>query len=551
MQILHGPSIPRLEDELAYYIQSLIFSKGNLIQKINLPPNINPDRLAEIFQLPYLIFENASYYSSHFHGWSFIIYLFSIIKIQAYTNSIVYIGSFFLFYYLLKEIYPANKSIPLIGLVLFLSSPILLFMTVTYMSHLASFLVLLCLSIIWFTKKEYKFKYIFFLFFTIIAFFIRPQSAIPFLFAIGLGEFLALLYSYHKKEEKYKQIEIYKRGLLIAFSLLIGTISWYLYAKKFPGQTFFFTEYYFGKYFSPTCQSIGFGPGHGCYTTFGTYGHSIRKVLLIFSEEISFLNHEFSFIGLPLILLAIYSGIRNKRIFKPGSIELSFLFIFTVNLLLYGFYWHSGGESYGGRYLIDTSFTFYFLLSRLFYLDRKHYLKLIPTNKINCKNIIFIVLFSIIVNSFLQVRGEYINIFQPPYRSVNEFSNDKIQNSIINGSSLVTLGFKPSEEKVLDEFHRDKKIILNQSQIKAFINVGNVNFYASTSYIDRDGFFRDNNNNLLLWDLKGDEISAFSSYYGIKNSYIFYPIINFKWNDLYPKLREFQIEQHRIEKVKD
>ncbi|MCB1179217.1 MAG: hypothetical protein KDK36_16670, partial [Leptospiraceae bacterium] len=83
---LQGKIFSRLEDEFAYYFQSLIFSNGNLIQKVTPPSGISSNRLKEIIQLPYIFNNDGSLYSAHFHGWSFLIYLFDLISLREYSN---------------------------------------------------------------------------------------------------------------------------------------------------------------------------------------------------------------------------------------------------------------------------------------------------------------------------------------------------------------------------------------------------------------------------------------------------------------------------------
>ncbi len=192
---LQGTPYPRLEDEFAYYFQSLIFDKGKILFTMQKPPEITWERFAEITQLPYIFFQKGVVYSAHFHGTSFLLSLFGLFKMKPFTGIILLGISFFLYYSICQNLFYRNTTARWIALFLFIGSPLLITLSATYMSHIPALFSILVLisSRIWMEKREREKRSILIplLFLGLgifLSIWIRPQSAFPSILALLMFE---------------------------------------------------------------------------------------------------------------------------------------------------------------------------------------------------------------------------------------------------------------------------------------------------------------------------------------------------------------------------
>ncbi|NOY27645.1 MAG: hypothetical protein GXP62_17405 [Oligoflexia bacterium] len=91
----------------------------------------------------------------------------------------------------------------------------------------------------------------------------------------------------------------------------------------------------------PGCNSLGFGPTHGCHLTFGSFGHTPAKAARIAGQTTLLLDRYL--LGLPGgLLIALIGAVRIRRLAIPLAITL-----LTVGG--YALYW-SPGNVYGARF---------------------------------------------------------------------------------------------------------------------------------------------------------------------------------------------------------
>ncbi len=486
-RIIWGSPVPKLEDELAYYIQALIYSKGQIVQKIIPPEGISGERIKEILQIPYIIFDGDLYYSAHYHGWSLVLALFNSIHLISFAGITVSVLASAVFFLILKELYPEDRDLSFIGMTVLFSSPSFLFLSSTYMSH--SFTLLLCSLIFYFWLKGRQNSFYFlFLFLLVPAVFItRIQSSAAFFCALLISDLTeAVVY-----KKTIKDI-LYLRIMILIFAVLIGAAAVYLYYTQFPAGKVLLTDHYFSQFLTKNCQSLGIGENHGCFPTYGTLGHSFRKMLLINWEELYSLNNVFSPSGVPLLSIILYSFWKLKNSFHIGKTEFTLLLIVLSQIGIYGLYWHNGGESYQGRYLLDCGFAFMILGASALRPALKDFGR---------TPIISFIIFSLTINLFFKIKGEFFTPYIQPVSSIQKISpgREKIENCLVYGKSNPSNGIDSVSE------FTGNKISFSLKQTKSFINTGAVNFFALTDWIDDEGYFRDRKGNSFVWDSETEE----------------------------------------------
>jgi hypothetical protein len=545
--IFFSPTISKLEDEFAYYYQSLIFEKGILFQNVIKPDNISWERLGEIIQLPYIFFTNGITYSSHHHGWSFFLTGFSYFGLREYSNFFIFLISFLVYYNLCMEIFPKGYSTgKTISILLFIASPLLNSLSHSYMSHLSSLLFLMLMVL--FRIRAQKINNFLSLKFAIItlllgmsiffAFWIRLQSAIPTILAILVYDIILFIKNY-KSNKKMIFLSLSTLGFVI-----LSYVSMKYYYNLFPSKVLFLTSAFFNKFFPANCQNVSLlnFESMGCFPTYNTVGHSFRKMILNVISLVSSLNAEHSPFNLPLLaFFMLLLPIGFKRI-KKCKFDLLLLLIFIFNLGIFSFYWHDGGDNYRGRYLSDTIFSFYILIGLWGTLFLNTFFSKIYI-KYNFKFGVFIFCFlSSLFPNNLSIKGDFINS-NSFNNSFDKTSSNAPKNSVIIAADDMYLDV--IKESALEN-KLDNKILFSRKQILSFLNIGNSSIASNGIRIDSNGYLRDKSDNLLLTEIRKDEIDSFKNLENINDCYK----ITFKeYLPMSKKNKNFNIWEKKDEKI--
>ena len=495
--LLFGPALPRLEDEIAYHVQALIFESGALRGTVLWPEEIAGVGVRSVLHLPYLIFRDHSFFSAHFHGWSAVLALSSLVGLKPFANALVCMLNLFLFTLLVRRL-NERRSFRVIAIVLFISCPVLILLSNTYMAHPLSLSSILALLILWQRLEGAAGHARLFLPAAIallvpVAFFIRPQTILPTTAALILADTLRLILG---AKAKHSRSRIAFRAGALLVGLALALLSGRLYAAQFGSESIFFTAEYFGQ----GCQALGFGPGHGCFPTYGTLGHSLRKVLLITLDLANTLNQEHAPGGLPLLLVFFVLAIRNWRsLFNPAQPEFVFLVVFGANFVLFSLYFHNGGESYRGRYLTESAFALYILIAQMLATEWQA-TKASEGGRLE-QTLAIVTTTLVFSNVLLLIRGDYINPEFQPFRSASELSSPAPSNALISAVD------RPLPRTFIDEFD-GKTGALSVAELRPFLNLGYGTLAATAVRLDAQGYLRDARNNALVGDAGPHTLNA-------------------------------------------
>lgn len=478
--ILSGPALPRLEDETGYYLQSLIFLKGAL--KAAALPEL--PALMDALRLPFTGQDGHSYYSLHLHGWPFVLALFGWIQTSAFANLLLSGLNVFLFYRLLSLHLNPAKWPALAALAVFSLSPLLLFLSGTYMAH--TFALTLSMLLVHSherisSTRSLSVNVLLAVLLALLAgalVFSRAQTLIPVLAAL-LGAGLL----------ERGRISGKAAAILRACALVLGTAAGFFalraYGGNFPGF----------PVNSDPCNAPGFGPGHGCFPTYGTLGHTLQKTLFNTGDLLSRWNQELALGGLPVALLAGWLFFRRfKQSLQNRSIVLYSL-ILAASIAQFGLFFHNGGESYHGRYLADSSFAMAMLLGLLLELECKERADggeslwqtagrmLLPAAVVLA-----------LTSPVLQIRGDYFHPHIEPFRAASRLTS--VKNALI-ALDLPADGDVPSR----DEFN-GQAIVIPRKQVKSYLNLGYGTLAATAVRIGKEGIPEDADGNLLLGEMR-------------------------------------------------
>lgn len=519
--LLQGRPFPKLEDEFAYFFQSLIFDKGQIVFQMQKPTGITWERFSEIVQLPYIFFNEGVIYSAHFHGTSFLFTLFGKIHIKPYTGVILLSLSFIVYYLLAKKLFKTNKNGMYLSYLLFIGSPLLITLSSTYMSHIPAlfFLVLMTYGRILIdtrSRKQLSFSLLFLCLGIFGSIWVRPQSAFPAIFALFLFDSYRLILKKFADKRIFLYIVFYSIVLVVSYSSLK------LYSDNLPAKNIFLTSSFMGNFFESGCQSIGIGEKTGCFATYGTLGHSPLKLLFNSLDLISTLSSEHSILGIPLMPIFLFLFPIGYARMKKGKFDLLLFGIFSMNLGIFSLYWHNGGESYKGRYLADSIFSFYLLLGIWGGIFFKKHLR----EKIKKHNLAFAISIFFLIGSaysiLFGIRGHYLNREYVPYTSLDSFTKDHPRNSILASANSLNVPNELFIEKytVPRERNKQDKATFTKKQILSTYNRGNVTLAAIATEMDDFGYLRDSFGNVLLTEIASDEIEIFGKQINVSNCYV-------------------------------
>lgn len=594
---LAGPAIPRLEDEVAYHVQALIFESGRLRGELSgalLKSGISTARFEAILQLPYVFFDApnhsdplnhsgtigasnagagvatghpsmamamADFSSAHFHGWSALLAGLAFVKLQGHANALLALLNFALFALLLRRLVSArngfagtaddHRATRIFALFLFACAPATVILTGTYMSHVATQSLLLALLLAYTglrfgasddakspqqsgqsRRAEWPARagWTLMLVGALVGLaFVRLQAAVPVAIALISSEIALIAANLWSGRERpvgdayWSTPSALLRLSALAFAAGLALWLYELYTRALGHDHWFYTRVYFERYFEAGCQAIGWGPGHGCFPTYGSLGHSFRKFLLNGVDRVSELNHELSPGGLPLLALALLLALRHWRaLLDPRGMQLRLLLAFLGGVGVYSLYFHNGGESYRGRYVFETVFAFYLLFAALcvqelarFFASRKsgeggewrdHFacvlLALAPA--------------LLLINVAFTIRGDYFSRFIQPYAALGELPGPAVSQSVVSARDLVEqLGEREPATGAFYyplEFETGQRTAIPLASMKAFLNLGYASLAATATRLDEYGLLRDRDDNVLVGDARPGEIRALAEF---------------------------------------
>ncbi len=538
--LLFGPALPRLEDEIAYHLQALLFADGRLTAHVPALSGVSTAGLEQLIHVPYLIVNPApdggvSYYSAHLHGWSFVLAGLSFVGLAPYGTLLLTSANTALLLLAVRTFFPRSGSaLRDATVLLWITSPVVFFLASTYMAHTAGATLILLTVIAWrgmslFDEGTPGTKTAprslawggVFVFAAGALVFLRPQAGLPIMAALLAfdgyqlaARCYARIQGTNAGPETWPLPRVIGRMVFTVAVFGLGLYLFSLYSRIFTeaGESIFFTSIYMGEYFHPGCQAIGWWQDQGCFPTYGTLGHSFRKVLLVSFDALSTLNQEAAPGGVPLFAVAVLLGVRHyRRLLTPGSNELLLFLIFASVTSLYSLYFHNGGESYRGRYLTEVIFAFYLLLARLLMLEFEqkrsvlHALALperIRTPAFS-RAALVTAIFILGLNLLLMIRGGYFSMHFQPYRSVNEFTEEPVQNALISVEDLDVMIPQAAAEDGLyyypDERRPGESRGLSLRSMRAFLNLGYPSLVATAATISEiDGLPRDRDGNVLV-----------------------------------------------------
>ncbi len=489
--MFEGPALPRLEDELAYRLQSFLFLSGRLMGAAPAPAGLSQERWNDILLLPFMLRDGAAFYSAHHHGWSAILAVFEAAQLGGVANAVLALAALALIGPLLLAIAPASdRADRTLAVALTASLPALYFASGSYMSHVAT----LCLEIVfvlgWFLFPRRR-GALFALLAGLALVFVRPQSAVALLGALVAADLLALLPARAAAKGALAPRRFYLlRAFQTAALLALGLALLRAYGGLFPADRLFFTEAFLAEYAAPGCQALGFGPGHGCYPTYGTLGHSGRKFLFNNLEALQSLSADLALFGAPTAAALIGLGWRGRGRLHFGGPPFALLCILGAHLALFGAYWHNGGESYRGRYLLDCAFAPALLATLLWRSDGAR-----AAGGAALQRFAFTAGLALLaLNALALTRGGFVNVAAPPFRSVNEFSPAPLSGTLI----VTTLQANSGPLSAPDEFAPGRVRTLDQRRVRAFLNDGYVTLAATAKRFDERGRLRDASENVLV-----------------------------------------------------
>lgn len=474
--IAAGPAIPRLEDETGYHIQSLIFASGTLKGQLPALPGIAGEAVIEALRLPFLGMHESGYYSQHMHGWPALLALARTAGFAGFAAALLWVLNLGLFYLLARKHVKDDRVLAL-ALLVFGLSPLLMFLSGTMMAHTAA-LTLSLLILFFYERTGWSAAGVFGALLAALTaaalFQTRPQALLPLFAAL----FAASIIEIARNEER--------RENLLRMGALAGGAA---------AGWFFFNRYaaLFGADFpvnKEPCNAPGFGPGHGCFPTYGTLGHTPLKAFFNTADLFSGWNHELAVGGLPLLVLALWLLTRTRGMSGSRMAVVSVATL-ALSILQYGQFFHNGGESYHGRYLADSAFALPLLLGILLEKlpNREGFLRHAPA---------FLVPSCILAGAGLvlfQIRGEYFHPYFEPFRTAGSLPGGENARN-----ALLFIEEKNDDTRTIDAF-TGRLLVIPRAVTRRSLNLGAGTLAATAVRKNEQGFLEDQNGNILAGEM--------------------------------------------------
>lgn len=502
--LIEGAALPQLEDEVAYWLQALLLRSGRLIGHAPAPAGITAERWDEITLLPYIMRDGDQFFSAHQHGWSYLLAFFDTVGAAGVANVLLALLSVWLCWIAVARLFPDSaRAWRWLAPAALAAMPAHFFGSGNLMAHMSALCLEMIALLCWFrfqgARKHRESILSLFAFVFVLAglFFVRPQSGLAFcgglIAAELLGAFLPGGSSSHRQPILWRLSALF-------IALISALVALQLYAGLLPGGRIFLTGMFLDAHFSAGCQLPFFGPDYGCVPTYGSIGHSFRKLLMNLIEVLQSLSLDLSLFGLPaLSLLAVLAALQWRGLFTPPAMTLS-LALFS-HVLVYGAYWHNGGESYRGRYLLDVAYAPALLLVALS----------APAGLLQrCRSAGLAGAFALLmlVHLFFQSRGAYVNVAIPPYRSLPAAPGGAPLDAVVSA------GGGEADRVVVEEHIAGRSRTISARALRAFVNDGAATLAATAVRIDERGLLRDARGNFLLGPATDAELRLISAHLG-------------------------------------
>jgi len=309
--------IPHVEDSIAQLFQAKIFMTGKLAAP--LPPH------KEFFDYINIINDEA-WYSQYPPGHSLLLMTGLFLNIPWLVGPVLGTMSLFLFFLIVKKIYP-EKSVLYLCCFLLLFSPFFLFMSANYMHHSSTlfFILLFLFCYLLIFSSDSSVPSIISGFALGYALTIRPLTA----FAIGIPFTCYLLYCVHKKKEVQLKKEVY---FFIALFSMVILLLLYNYCTNDNPFLFGYQKHYNTFGFLGSAQ---LGPPHTLKGgVVNTSNNLIGLNKYLFEWPIPSLTFIFILLALPV------KKNRWERLFFTACIAV---------IVSYFFYWYQD-LCFGPRY---------------------------------------------------------------------------------------------------------------------------------------------------------------------------------------------------------
>ncbi|MDH5655446.1 MAG: hypothetical protein OEZ34_06030 [Spirochaetia bacterium] len=483
LYFFYGPALPGLEDEMAYYLQSLLFSEGILKGKFS--------GIHELMAIPYIFYDGDSYFSAHQHGFSYLITLIKLTGLAHFINIAFASVNSYLIYHLSRRLNLSEHASILVQTA-YLTAPLTLYLTRSYMSHHFAQFLLFVMAISWINLYSDRSKihiinkkFILHSFIFTAAGLILSLTRIQ-IFAVILASlsFAELLYvSKFIKNNGLKKIQSLSvaGALNLAILILFSILTLKLYASLYSMDSLIFLQDYMTEFAIPGCQSLGWGQGKGCFATYGTMGHTFLKTFLNMISFVFSYNNILSPVFFPLLTAGIYILIKEKKnIFNTDPFYL-ILMIPLMQLMLHGLYFHNGSENYFGRYIYESSPFLFILFAKG---AESYFIKKRGAIRIYRHSLIAGMIIAVLTGIF-SVYGNF-NSYKPVTSELR-----KIQNSLIlikvdesdlispdeyNDNQNFSMPYKKSRYIINDEYAEVMTVILHKYS-KGYFSDQNGNFY--------------------------------------------------------------------------
>lgn len=475
--VIAGPALPRLEDETGYHLQSLIFQSGALKGALSLPAGVSVEAVRSALSLAFVGQQGMEYYSLHLHGWPAFLSVMGAAGLAPFANILLWALNILLFHRLVKMHLPAEKSewTRILPMAVFCLSPLLLFLSNTYMAHTLA-LTLSLIIVHTHERIQGTLGGLVWIGLCLAAAFalvlVRPQALAPLAAGLLLTNLLDL---------RRPGVPAVLRSLTLLAGAAAGYFAFQAYAENF-GTDF--------PVNSASCNAPGFGPGHGCFPTYGTLGHTFTKTLFNTGDLWSRWNQELSPAGLPLALLSIWLWLRQGRQ-AASRLALLYSAIVVASVVQFGLFFHNGGESYHGRYLADSAFAMA-MLAGILIQGELHGKDKSTFSTLAHRMIVPAVLILVPSSAILQIRGEYVHPDIEPFRSASVLAPVKNAVIVVSGGGI--------DAEVPDAF-TGETIVVPRTLLRTYLNLGYGTLAATAARIGDYGLPQDASGNLLLGEM--------------------------------------------------
>ncbi len=493
-----GTAFPRLEDEVAYHLQGLLFRSGLFEGNLLFPSFASASDAERHLPVAWIQFVGTTYSSVHLDGWSFVLALFGAAHLSGFASTALALTAIVLFWVVASRMFGHSAVGVGLAVTLFVAVRLTPALANTYMSHV--FALALSLGCVWAwleldngrpRRTRIAAAGALFLLSSLYAL-TRLQTFGPLLLSFLIADLWGDAGAIQRRARL-------KRTLVVLAAAGAGALATWLYGLA-SGTA---------HYVATGCHSPGIGPGHGCFPTYGTLGHSFTKLVWNGMDLLGRWNQEAGPGGLPIALFVVSLAFLRFR--TAGRAVRMLVLLFGGHTLLHALYFHNGGESYRGRFLTEASFTIP-LLCGWFYerwgagrWDNPDRL-LIP-----------IALLSLLSATLVGVRTDYFHPYLKPVRSIAALASPPLRNTLVIAPYHPDIA--PASGLVVpDEFDRQRVVRFSPGEIQRFLNVGASTAVATADRIGPHGFPMDASGNVFIGPVEESRIRHWVRHLGLERA---------------------------------